>query len=132
LAGDSDTAFYPYLIARGDGQLAVTWFLHRGQAETLRAHVARIDLEEGDAPPRMAESRPFELDCYWPSRSPDDPPVRGTGGEYLAALFLKKGGLVFVSPIQNMRDKRFGFSMWRVEEHRGDHRRQNSRPEKKP
>jgi hypothetical protein len=43
-----------------------------------------------------------------------------TAGEYLAVSFLRAGGLVVVSPIQNGREWRFGFSLWRVEERRGE------------
>ena len=123
LAESPDPAYFPYLVARGPGELAATWF--SGQAGTLRAHVARIDLGEGDAPPRMVESQPFEPDTWWSGRSPDDPPTRGTGGEYLASLFVHEGGLVVVSTIQNQRDNRFGFSLWKVEERRGEQRRAN-------
>jgi hypothetical protein len=28
-----------------------------------------------------------------------------------------------VSPVQNMREKRFGFSLWKAEEHRGEPKR---------
>lgn len=116
LAEHSDTAFYPYLVARGDGHLAATWFSHRGQSETFRAHAARIDVGDGNAPPRVVESRPFEPDCWQEGPRPDDPPLRYAGGEYLAVCFLRNRGLAVVSPIENRRDKRFGFSFWRLEE----------------
>jgi hypothetical protein len=111
-----ELAYYPYLVERGQGKLAATWF--SGRAEKLHAHVARIDVGEGDAPPLMVESQPFEPDSWRQSGSPEDPQVRDTAGEYLAVSFLRAGGLAVVSPIQNIREKRFGFSFWRVEERR--------------
>jgi hypothetical protein len=117
VADGPEPAFYPYLVARGPGELAATWFSAR--QEVLQAHAARIDVGEGDAPPRVVESRPFEPECWKESRSPEDPSVRYCGGEYLAVCFLSKGGLAVVSPIQNWREKRFGFSLWKIEERRG-------------
>jgi hypothetical protein len=113
-----EPAFYPYLVARGPGELAATWFSAREEA--LQAHAARIDVAEGDAPPRVVESRPFEPDCWQEARSPDAPPLRSAGGEYLAICFLSEGALAVVSPIENRRKRRFGFSFWRLEERRGE------------
>jgi hypothetical protein len=111
-----EPAFYPYLVARGRGELAATWFSAR--QDVLQAHVARIDVGTGGASPRVVESRPFEPDCWQEGRRPDAPPLRSTGGEYLAVSFLRSGGLAVVSPIENQREKRFGFSFWKLEEHR--------------
>jgi hypothetical protein len=118
LTESRDVAYYPYLVARGAGELAATWF--SGWDETWQAHFARIDIGEDGAPPRMVESRPFKPDSwrqnsYWP-----DDPVHNTAGEYLAVCFLRNGGLAIVSPILNPRESRYGFSLWKVEEHRGE------------
>jgi hypothetical protein len=121
LAESSEVAYYPYLMARGAGELAATWF--SGRPEALQAHAARIDVGEGDTPPRMAESEPFEPDSWEEGPRPGDPPVRSTAGEYLAVCFLRKGGLDVVSPIQNMREKRYGFSVWKLEERRAETQR---------
>jgi len=121
LAESSEVAFFPYLVARGPGELAATWFSARPEA--LQAHAARIDVGEGDIPPRMVESEPFRPDSWQPSRSPDAPPIPDTAGEYLAVAFLRKGGLAVVSPIINWRDKRFGFSLWKLEERHGETQR---------
>jgi hypothetical protein len=120
LTESPEMAFYPYLVARGAGQLAATWFSVSGEGETLRAHVARIDVGEGDAPPRIVEPEPFVPDTWWSGGSPGNAPVRYTCGEYLAACFLRQGGLAVVSPIQNPAEKRFGFSVWKLEEQRGE------------
>lgn len=113
----SDVRYFPYLAARGPGELAATWFSGRG--ETLQAHVARIDISRGDDSPRLTESQPFQPDTWEQGRSADDPPFRDTAGEYLPVAFLRDGGLAVASPIQNGGAKRFGFSFWRVEARRG-------------
>jgi hypothetical protein len=115
-----EIAYYPYLVARGRGELAATWFA--GWTGTWHARVARIDVGEGEAPPRMVESAPFRPDsCQRPNPQwPNDPPSPDTAGEYLALTFLRKGGLAVVSPIQNMNEKRLGFSLWKFEEHPGE------------
>jgi hypothetical protein len=119
LAENPDLAYFPYLVARGAGELAATWF--SGWTLTWQAHVARIDVGEGGAPPRMVESQPFKPDSWQRNRQwPEDPQTPDSAGEYLPILFPRDGGLVVVSPIQNWHEKRFGFSLWKVEEHRGE------------
>jgi len=114
----SELAYYPYLVARGRGELAATWFA--GWTGTWHARVARIDVGEGEAPPHFVESSPFRPDSWQRNNPqwPNDPLPPDTAGEYLAVSFLRNGGLVVVSPIQNMREKRYGFSLWKVEESR--------------
>jgi hypothetical protein len=118
-----EVAYYPYLVARGRGELAATWF--SGWAGTWQAHTARIDVGEGEAPPRMVESAPFKPDSWRQNRLwPKDPQTPDPAGEYFPILFLRKGGLVVVSTIQNPTEKRFGFSLWKVEERRGEPERE--------
>jgi hypothetical protein len=122
LAESPEVAYFPYLIARGAGELAATWF--SGWTGSWQAHAARIDVGEGGDPPRVVEAPPFKPDSWQSNRVwPEDPPTPDPAGEYLALSFLRNGGLVVVSPIQNTREKRFGFSLWKVEERRGDQRR---------
>jgi hypothetical protein len=106
----ADVIYYPYLIARGTGELAATWF--SGRAETLQAHLARLEVSDVDATPRIIESQPFRTDSWGAGARPEDPPVRDSAGEYLAVAFLKDGGLGMVGPVQNRRANRFGFSWW--------------------
>ncbi len=112
VAESRDVLYYPYLVARGPGELAATWF--SGRSEVLQAHVARVDVSGGDAPPRIIESPPFRPDSWRAGVRPQDPPIRDTAGEYLAVTFLRTGGLAVVSPIQNKREQRFGFSFRRI------------------
>jgi BNR repeat-like domain len=119
LAESPDVAYYPYLVGRGRGELAATWF--SGWTGTWQAHMARIDVGEGGARPRMIESPPFKPDSWQKNPTwPEDPQTPEPAGEYLALCFLRNGGLAVVSPIQNMQEKRFGFSLWKVEERRGE------------
>jgi hypothetical protein len=119
LAENPDLAYFPNLVARGAGELAATWF--SGWTLTWQAHFARIDVGDGGAPPRMVESQRFKPDSWQRNRQwPEDPQTPDSAGEYLPILFLRDGGLVVVSPIQNWHEKRFGFSLWKVEEHRGE------------
>ena len=113
VAANRDVLFYPYLIARGRGDLAATWFSGRG--DTLQAHAARFEIGEGAASPRTIESPPFEIDSWAAGASPAAPPRRDTAGEYLAITFLRDGGLGMVGPIQNRAAQRVGFSWWRIE-----------------
>ena len=107
-----EVVYFPYLIARGRGELAATWFSGRG--ETLHAHVARFDVDGAGAPPRIIESPPFRIDSWVPGGRPGDPPVRAPAVEYLAMTFLRDGALAVVSPIQNTAAERFGFSWRRI------------------
>jgi hypothetical protein len=116
-----EVAYFPYLVARGRGELAATWF--SSWTGTWQAHVARIDVGEGKTPPSFVESAPFKpTSLKGNHRWPEDPQTPDTAGEYLAISFLRNGGLVVVSPIQNWREKRFGFSLWKVKEARGESR----------
>ena len=112
VAHDDDRVFYPYLVAHGPGELAVTWF--SGRDQTLHAHVARIQFQprSAEAPPRVLESAPFQLDAW----TLGDPPTRNPAGEYVPVAFLEDGALAVVTPIQDPRGDRWGFSWWRVEE----------------
>jgi hypothetical protein len=119
LAENPDLAYFPYLVALGAGELAATWF--SGWTLTWQAHFARIDIGEDGEPPRMVESQLFKPDTWRQNRQwPEEPQIPESAGEYLAILLLKDSGMVVVSPIQNWQQKRFGFSLWKVEEHRGE------------
>jgi hypothetical protein len=106
----SGPAFYPYLAVSATNALALTW--HVGKGESLRWHVATLAAPTGAAPGSVRLSEPMLLDAWtWPAAAPDVPPVRSTAGEYLAALFLRDGGLGVVTPVQSKT--RDGFTWWR-------------------
>jgi hypothetical protein len=97
--------FFPYLVARGPGELAATWF--EGQGEQLRWRACRIRyLDPGHVD--MLVSVPLVSDI-WDAGEPA--PVPGTGGEYLPVAFLRDGDLAVAVPIQDAKADRFGFSL---------------------
>lgn len=126
----NEVSYYPYLTARGHGELAATWF--SGKDDTLQAHVATIHVGHGKALPQVIESQPFQPEI-WNRR----PLVhRATGGEYIPTIFLRSEGLGVVTPIQSVvgieeivarqkagataiqtnPEKRFGFKWWKFAE----------------
>ncbi len=109
-----EVSYFPYLTARGHGELAATWY--SGADDALRAHVARIDVGKGKAPLRMIESQPFQTDAWRRQKNPGDPMHRDTAGEYIPVIFLRGGGLGVVTTIQNVSEKRLGFKWWKFVE----------------
>lgn len=110
LARGTSKAFYPYLTLSTTNTLAVTW--HAGAADSLRWHLATLDAPTGTALGAVRLSGPMLLDAWiWPADKPDVAPVRSSAGEYLAALFLRDGGLAVVTPVQSKAQD--GFSWWR-------------------
>ena len=125
-----EASYYPYLIARGRGELAATW--SSGKDDTLQAHVAAIHVGRGKAMPQVIESQPFQTETW------DRDPVvhRATAGEYIPIIFLRAGGLGVVTTIQSVvgieeivarqragttaiqsrPEKRFGFKWWKFVE----------------
>ena len=111
VAHDDDRVYFPYLTARGRGELAAAWF--SGRDEGLRAHVAHIELqpEADDGAPMVRESVPIQPDAW----TPGEAPTRDPAGEYVPVVFLADGSLAVVTPIQDERGDRWGFSWWRIE-----------------
>jgi len=101
--------FYPYLVARGDGDLAATW--HCGTGDALRWHAARITVGHSAAMPRVAQSTPLELDAFESDPTRKDAVRRAPAGEYLAVALLHDGTLGVVTPVQG--PMRNGFTWWR-------------------
>jgi hypothetical protein len=109
-ARPGDVAYFPYLVARGNGELAATWF--SGMGDSWRAHVARIDV--GADGPAVSEAPAIRPETWGLTSRRENPATRSSAGEYLAVAFLRDGGIAVVSPIQNERAQRFGFSWWRL------------------
>lgn len=104
------TPYFPYLIARGRGQVAASWFT--GTGDSLRANVAMIDVAPDSAAPRVTMAPAFRLESMGPVFAPTAPQSADPGGEYLAITFLKGGALGVAAPVQNLAANRLGFS-WR-------------------
>ena len=104
--------YFPYLIARGAGELIASWVA--GEGDSLRAQIARIDIRDGQEPEVLMA--PALVPAAWEiTPKPEDNPVRSAAGEYFATTFLRAGGVAAVTPIQDPAGGRFGFSFWRFE-----------------
>ena len=72
-------------------------------------------MEAGQAEPRVYSSEPFQPDS-WEVSEDEDKATRSPAGEYLPVTFLSTGELAVVTPIQDKRGKRWGFSWWQTTE----------------
>jgi hypothetical protein len=111
IARDENSAFYPYLVARRSGELAATWF---SSAEGMSVRVAVIEFGEAgsDAQPHVAMSEPLRFESWM---EVDGEWARDTAGEYVPVVYLRDGDLGVVTPLQDARTDRFGFTWWRFE-----------------
>jgi len=107
------TSYYPYLVARGHGELAATWF--SGVGKDLEWHAARLQGQDDGAAPRVIQSPPLPIEVWIPQAAQGDSLHHGTGGEYLGMTFLQDGGLGVTTPIQNPSANRLGFTWWRFD-----------------
>lgn len=120
VADTAAPAFFPYLVARGRGELAATWFTaSNADMRDLQWYAARVDGAAGEAPPRVLVSPAQSLDSVRP-REAGGPLFNDPAGEYLAAMFLRDGTLAVVTPIQNVPAKRRGFTWWTFRPARGN------------
>ncbi len=115
--------FYPYLVARGAGDLAATWF--SGDLGSLathpdsmdaRWHAALISITDSASTPTVVESRALPTDAWRPLVVHGDTiSVPDPGGEYAGVTFLNAGGIAVVTPIQDPSMHRMGFTFWHLE-----------------
>jgi len=115
LAETGGLVAFPYLAARGAGELAATWFSLAGLV--LEGHVARI-VADGDGA-RIVATQTFRPDSWQREAAPGKPVEPDPAGEYLAVAFLRDGTIAVVSPIQNPATGRFGFAFRTVPRPRG-------------
>ncbi len=109
IASSDAIPYYPYLVARGPGELAASWMT--GQGPALHANLALIRVGADSAAPAVAMAPPFQFESFMlPGFGADG--VREPAGEYLPMVFLPDGSLGVVTPIQNSGAKRMGFT-WR-------------------
>lgn len=111
VADDEDVAYFPFLIARGTGELAATWFSGSGDAMAVQTAFIQV-AESGDLEPLVLRSPAFQPDTWLET---EEERTRDPGGEYVPVVFLSEGGLGVVTPVQDLQNDRFGFSWWRVE-----------------
>jgi hypothetical protein len=109
IADVDELSYFPYLTVSKSGEIAATWF--SGGGANLHWQACRIQMSEGGEL-SIRRSQLLTTDTWsWPDAH-GNAPVRDTAGEYLPALFLRDGTLAVVTPIQNSRLKRYGFSFW--------------------
>ncbi len=109
----SGLAFFPYLVARGDGELAASWFEQYSSTD-LRARVAHLVVGPAILELEVYASESFPIDAW---NEPSGGATEGerlptTGGEYLPVAFLADGDLAVAAPIQDAAMNRWGFSYW--------------------
>lgn len=108
VASDERRVMFPYLAARGGGELAATWY--SGLRDDLRANVARITLQPGATVPLVERADPIAVNAW-----SLDGGRRDTGGEYVPVAFLRDGALAVVTTVQNPTPLEVGFTWWRLE-----------------
>ena len=110
IAANGPRPHFPYVIAKGDGNLAATWYT--GTDSDLRAHVARITIRNDSL--GVVVSEPILVEAWSRRQQPGDTVRhRDTAGEYFPVVFLKNGDLGVVTTIQDVAGKRMGFTWWR-------------------
>ena len=105
IAEEPGVAFFPYLQSDLKGQLAATWFVRTGQS--LTAQLAHIDVR-GSAP-IVRRAAPFT-----PLSWTEDPtePLPDPAGEYVPVLLMDNNRLAVVTPVQDRKNHRWGFTWW--------------------
>ena len=104
IARGSAMLYYPYLFARGNGDVAVTWW--SGTADSLRLHVASIAW-------CMCEGEPFVVEAFGLSARHENPAIRSSAGEYAGVTILSDRSIAVVAPVQNEKASRYGFEFWK-------------------
>ena len=108
VAHEEGVAFFPYMVAGATDQLAATWFVNDG--EKLSARVALFEIAAaGESKLAVSSSDLFTISA-WSENT--DTLVQTPAGEYIPVIFLPDGNLALVSPIQDARRDRWGFTWW--------------------
>jgi hypothetical protein len=106
----AETLYYPYLIARGNGELAATW--HSGFGDSVRVNVAHIAIDQRDNKSiHVVLAAPFAIRAFERDSLPTT--RRDTGGEYVPLMFLSADALAVVTTIQDRAANVYGFTFRR-------------------
>lgn len=116
---DDDLPYYPYLIARGDGELAATWYLGAGLGVKWKAALIRVTGGRM-APPSVSDA--VSADAWVPSSQATFPRVRTSAGEYTGLAWGPDGSIGVATPIQDGDGHRFGFAYHRFDPPTRGHR----------
>jgi hypothetical protein len=97
VAEDEEQAHFPYLVARGSGEVAASYFTGTGASLAVQVVYGRVPLDAGE-PLALARATPFRQ----PARSgPPGAVSASTAGEYLPLLFLPEGRLAVAAVMQD-------------------------------
>jgi len=110
---DDDIPYYPNLIARGDGELAATWYVGAGVGVKWKAALIRV------AKGRIASltvSDPVSADAWVPSSQETFPRIQTSAGEYTGLAWGSNGSISAAVPIQDADGHRFGFAYYRFDQ----------------
>ena len=115
---DDDIPYYPNLIARGDGELAATWYFGAGTGVKWKAALIRV--AKGHIASAIV-SDPVSADAWVPSTQETFPRIRTSAGEYTGLAWGPNGSISAATPIQDADGHRFGFAYYRFEERTPTH-----------
>lgn len=114
VAENGTRTFFPYLVARGRGELAATWFTASdADMNNLRWQLARISVGHVGAQPTLIASEVQTLESIRRRHGKGETLYNDPAGEYLPVSFLRDGSIAVVTPIQNTPERRTGFTWWR-------------------
>jgi hypothetical protein len=109
-------SFFPYLVARGKGELAATWLSATStDLAGLEWRVARIEVGDGGGRPRVLQSPPQSIESRRFTDVAGGEVHNDAAGEYLPVAWLRDGAIGVVTPIQNLPANRLGFAWWRFD-----------------
>lgn len=107
VANESEVAYFPYLIARGSGELAATWFtgsVTNFGGENLMVNVVLIQAPSSDVgQPLVARAAPFQPETW---SEQEGKVIRDTAGEYVPVIFLGDTQLGVVTAMRDLRGDR--------------------------
>ena len=105
-ASDEAMCFFPWLGTDGQGGLVASWFAF---SDGMSVRAAHVQLRSGE--PVITQSPPLQFES-WMER--EGKWMRDTAGEYVPVARLSDGDFAVVTPLQDPRDDRMGFSFWRL------------------
>lgn len=102
VADDGEVAYFPYLIARGSGELAATWLT--GRENSLMVNVALIQTPSSDdGEPLVVRATPFQQEVW---SELEGAVIRSASGEYVPVIFLRDADLGVITTIRDIRGDR--------------------------
>jgi hypothetical protein len=99
IANDGRVAYFPFLIARGTGELAATWFIGKGDELAVNVALIRTPPTEGGEP-AVVRAGLIQPDTLMEAEGTT---TRDTAGEYVPIAFLGESTLGVVTALRNMK-----------------------------